>query len=453
MAIDTPTKTELFTNLRAYLASRLPEIRITADSDIGVMHALFVEEVFGIYANVRAIEDDLFVSARTSREALEKHAFAKFGGSKGATKAIGSNAVQVTKEIGSVVSDGVVLAYSDGTRYAVTKGSSVASTTVTVSVEAIESGVIGNRQVGDELTFESAPDGVEATATVVAVIDGGEDAESDGALVARLQDVYRNPPATGRFSDWRQWATSVVGVDSAYVYGPSSVDIDGRRGLGAVDVAILSSGTGANRIPSTATQLLVEDAINDARAGAARDFIVLLPTTLSQNVDLKIDPEPNYSFDWTKDSAATVSSWAAGTKRLTWSRTIVAGEISAGDRLITNGEVNEVLTVGSNYTDMVDIFASDPTSAQIYEAGPLTEPVQAKITALFDALGPARGTAGDPLQDWDDTLRITKLHCAAFDVPGVRDVTVVTPASNVVPTDTGSAVQLLIPGTITVRPV
>ena len=99
----------------------------------------------------------------------------------------------------------------------------------------------------------------------------------------------------------------------------------------------------------------------------------------------------------------------------------------------------------------------------IYPGGALSAPIRTKIYEYVDSLGPARGTAADPNQDWDDTLRPAKISASivrriyedgtASGVPGVQDCTVVTPAANVVPTDhVGGTVDLIVIDDLRVRP-
>ncbi|WP_230478800.1 baseplate J/gp47 family protein [Kingella kingae] len=77
----------------------------------------------------------------------------------------------------------------------------------------------------------AAPAGVQSDCVITA--QGGTDAESDASLLARLLERLRRPPAGGNQYDYKNWALSVDGVSSAYVYPL-------RRGLGTVDIAITS---------------------------------------------------------------------------------------------------------------------------------------------------------------------------------------------------------------------
>lgn len=460
MAITLLTRTQIVETLQAFVSTRLPTIVVTSDSDIGARIEMIAEAVLGLQSNIKSVENDLFPSGDTSTEALEKHAEARFGPSarKGATTATGTDAVRAYGTVGTVLSAGLTLRFTDGTRYQTTTSGTLSgsSASVDLSVASIDTGAAANRDSGEKLTFESPPSGVQGEADIIAAIDGAQDAESDGALLARILDAYRNPPASGRFSDYRQWANAVAGVASAYVYGPSSNDTDGRRGIGAVDVAILKDGSGANRIPDATLQQAVSDAIDDARPAVARDYAVLLPTAAVQPIDVQITPKTGYGWDWDDGgSPKTVSAYDAPTRRITASGSVTS-YMAVGDRLVVSGQLRTVESFPlSNEIVVTEAFDVAPTGGEtIYAGGPLSAPVAAAIQGLFDALGPARSDAADPDQDWESALLLAGLYDVVMDVEGVRNAVLVTPAADVAATDTGAAVELLVydESSITVRP-
>jgi hypothetical protein len=361
---------------------------------------------------------------------------------------------------GQIVSD-------DGYEYQNTTGGTLdANGELTVSVESVSTGTVANRDSGDTLYFVSAPVGINAEATLSGDIDGAVDQETDGQLLARVLDAYRNPPAAGRFSDFRQWANQVEGVAAAYCYGPHSADTDGRRGIGIVDVAILQTGTGSARIPSATLQSAVDDYIEDRRPACTVDFSVVLPASDAQDIDVTLTPKTGYEADFTQLAARTVSSWTVATKTLVLSGTVagMSADIAVDDRILVDGQLAKVLTLpgGSTLTcqplsdtetDLAD-FARSPTSGDgVYSAGPLTGPALVALKALVDGLGPARGTAADPEQDWDETLRLASIFDVLMDIEGVKDVSITTPASNYTPTDGGTptTLDLVIHNVVTVQ--
>lgn len=477
--IDVPTKAELLRQGQSILANLADDLVVTKDSDAGIKLQLIAEALFGVHYNIGRIQDDLFVSDRTSTEALELHAEARLeGGRKGATIASADDSLTATGTDGSTVSVGDELVSNDGIQYRITEGCTIASGTGTCSVESIDTGSAANRDVGETLTFLSAPSGINAEATVAVAIDGGEDQETDGELVKRLLDAYRNPLGAGRLSDYRQWAQAVEGVLDAYSYGPTSRAMRGRRGLGRVDVAILKRGSGTSRIPSTTVQEAVRAHIEARRPATLKDFSVLLPTAVRQSLDVEVEPREGYECDWQKQAAVTVDSWTAGTRTLVLNQTAATfatadAQPAAGDRVLITGYhagppeewVNFQTTIVS-ITDNTPagkctlVLADDPTvdpdsGDQFEPAGPLTAPSVEAIEDLFDSLGPARGDAYDPEQDWNDSLLLAAIHAALMGVTGVYNVTITTPGADVTPDDNAATtgdVELLVPGALNLHP-
>ena len=110
-----------------------------------------------------------------------------------------------------------------------------------VAVAADLPGLAGNRPAGAVAELMAAPSGLASRVSFVSM-DGGVDEEDDAALLARLLELIRRPPAGGNRHDYRRWALEVPGVSAAYVYPL-------RRGLGTVDVVITARTTCPRPIP------------------------------------------------------------------------------------------------------------------------------------------------------------------------------------------------------------
>ena len=93
---------------------------------------------------------------------------------------------------------------SDGTPYVVESASVVTSggpAAGTITVRAVEAGATGTADVGDVLTFATAPTGLNSTGTVASTLRDGTDAESDESLADRIISrtrAMRSPPSTRR---------------------------------------------------------------------------------------------------------------------------------------------------------------------------------------------------------------------------------------------------------------
>jgi len=441
--IAVPTIAQLQETMKAVLASLDDTVVASKDSEVGMRQRMLAEAIYGLYNEASAVHDDLFVTDKVSSDALEMHAEARLGSGarKGASIASGIDALRVTGTVGVEIPAGESLSYVDGAEYETTEDATIDSGgSIDVSVASVTTGLAANRDVADVLTFDNPPAGIDAENSLVVAVDGAVDIESDAELIARILDAYRNPPGGGRFSDFRQWSTAVTGVLGAYVYGPSSVDTDGRRGLGTVDVAITKVGTAGARIPTAATQTAVELALDDLRPCTTRDFLVHLPTTVTQNIRVQVEPGPGFEFDWIESVTRTVLSYTAATRLVVLNGTIDPN-IAVGDRVLVNGQLAVVETLVASGFHVVEAFAVDPVVSEAVEpGGPLTEPIQTALKAYVDSLGPAKGTAADPEQlDWESRLLLAKIMDVVMGVEGVVNTVILTPGADFTPSDPGGA--------------
>lgn len=371
------------------------------------------------------------------------------------TGSVGTNALTVTGTPASIVSG--QLAHADGTLYEVTTVGAVigGGGSVMVSVKADSTGVATNKGTGEILTFVSPPSGVNANATLTASMGGGIDLESDAAYAVRLLAHIGDPPEGGAIHDYQEWALSIAGVTTAYVWAH-------RRGAGTMDVAVLGSGTGAARVPSATVLTAVDDYVESVRPGNVRDFLVVTTTPVTQDVQVAITIDTTlYKWDWDDLGVGyTITAFDSVAKTITVPTAPVS--VVIGTRLTVNGEEARVTNrVGNVLTLSFDTdhdgnavtwftFSISTGVDQIRASGDLVRPVRFAIMDLFNALGPARSTWSET--SWLDQLKLSKLFAAITDVAGVDDATITTPVANTSPpADTfGSSVSFLVPGQIKV---
>jgi uncharacterized phage protein gp47/JayE len=470
MAIDLLTRDQLRSLIKAYFSNLDPRLSLSIESLPGIVTEVLADAEIGHQYNAQAVIEAAFATLAEDED-LDRHAEAHFGPSArkpATTTDVTDDGIGILGTDGSVIGDGEVLVHLDGTRYqtvgVVTIGAQGVSGAATTGLQSLSTGTACNKLALEKLTFESPPPGAQAEATIVGGgrgLQGGTDAETDAELRVRILDVIRNPHAGGRFSDYRQWAMAVAKVLTAWVYGPHSGALTGRRGLGIVDLVALSPGTGLARLASAATVAAVQAAIDAVRPAAMAGFAVQTPTVTAVVFDTRVEPGIGYEWDWGGPSSAfTVDAYdpfdAAGVK-LTWT-TPLPSDVVAGVRVMVAGQIKTVLSVGTDYTILDSAFAAGTVSAgeDIWPAGPLSATVQAAIKAHLDVLGPAKGNAADPNQaSWEDSVKRSKIYKEVLSVAGCIDCTVVLPAANVVPTDDVPAgvPELLIYGEITVRPL
>lgn len=168
----------------------------------------------------------------------------------------------------------------DGTGYLTTADATLdGSGEATVTVEAEEGGAAGNADEGVALTLSVAVVGLSGTATVDADgLSGGDEAEKDAILRARLVARLATPPQGGAARDYEAWALTVPGVTRVWVYPLN-------RGNGTVDVAFVMDGR-TDIIPEPADVADVQAAINPVRPVTA-DCIVFAP--VADPLDITID--------------------------------------------------------------------------------------------------------------------------------------------------------------------
>lgn len=453
MAIEIQTRNEILNDLQAYLKARQPNIILTVDTDEGALLEMVAEAIYGLQVLLRAIEGDVYATTATST-ALDEHAKTRLATAprKGATTSRGIAALRVTGTPGSVIPAGEPLTHADGTQFETEDENTIpGGGTIDVDVSSVTTGTVANKSSGESLQFDSPPAGVNTVATLVADVDGAVDQESDEELRVRLLQAFESPPAGGRATDYWAWAMAVVGVDAAYIHEVTSLAPNGPRGKGTVDIYILAPGTGLEREPPPALVAAVEDTIlENAPIGAEPE--IYDPAAATTPVDVQVEPQVGYEFDWT--GSGTVQSWSS--PDITWTAALPQSLMDQVDavgsaRIWCAGELMTVVAYnfGTSKTTLSPVPTATPTGS-IYPAGPLSTPIATVITVLFDTLGPGRGITASPSILWEDELKVADLYRDVRSVTGVDDVVVVTPVANVTPISEGA---FLIAGVLTIRPL
>lgn len=231
------------------ISNQLPEAATGPDSDYTIRANAVGAAIEGLYQHqqwlVRQILPD---TADTDN--LER--WCSLFGLARKTAAAATGNIVFSGVAGSAIPIGTEAKANGGTAFVTTVAGSIgAGGTTSISARASVPGVGGNQVAATVLTLTSAPAGVQSLATILAMT-GGSDAESNADLLARLLDRIRQPPHGGAAHDYRRWALEVAGVTAAWVYPL-------RRGLGTLDVVIVTSGG----IPSAQlvadTQAHIED--------------------------------------------------------------------------------------------------------------------------------------------------------------------------------------------------
>lgn len=199
---------------------------------------------------------------------------------KASAKAVGT--ISVSGNSGASIPAGKKLTFTDGSEYLVTESVTLSAATGTASVEAVETGVSGNREIGDVLTFVEAISGINSTATVVSVTGGVEEEETE-SVRDRILEKEQEPPQGGDMEDWEQWCLSVAGVSRAWVYPHES-------GVGTVTVRIMSDDYTADGLPSEAILERCRAYLETVRPVTVKRFFVVSPEYQTQDFTIKVVP-------------------------------------------------------------------------------------------------------------------------------------------------------------------
>lgn len=329
MAFKIPQFEAIRDDLLRDIKSLNPEADTADDSDYYVRASSIAACASGQYAHQAWIVRQIFPDTADS-DFLELHAGLRRLFRRAATAS--TTTISFSGNVGVQIPKGTeVKASEEGiiftTLEAVTCDNNGAAS---ASAIADVTGVISNitTQSGQCL---SAPTGVQSAVILTDAV-GGTDTESDAALLERLLDRLRRPPAGGNKNDYKQWALEVDGVSQAYVYPL-------RRGLGTVDIAITSAGG----LPSTETINNTQSHIDNLRPVTAKNALVLAPTIKLINITVAV---------------ATTKNLAAITTAITETVTAFFADLAPNDALIKS----QLEAVISDTAGVVDRQVTSPAA-------------------------------------------------------------------------------------------
>lgn len=217
----------------------------------------------------------LFASTAQGQDLLDK---AAFYGIFPAAATFATGSVTATGTNGSVVPAETILVVDGDQRYRVTAGGTVASGTVTVTVEAVLAGEAGNQEAGAPLVPESPVTGVDSDSFVVAAggLTNGNDQQDVEAVRTRLLLNRREPPQGGADQDYIAWALAVPGVTRVWIFDGASA---GGNGPGTVVVRFVRDGD-ASIFPDAGEVTAVQTYLDSQRPVTA-EVTAAAPTSLA----------------------------------------------------------------------------------------------------------------------------------------------------------------------------
>jgi uncharacterized phage protein gp47/JayE len=425
-------------NLDLY-GSVFPELDTGADTIAYRDARVLAGAIQDNHAHIEAVDRDA-IPTTAEGEALERWGDFRAVDRKGATTAVGVDALAVTGTPGSSVTVGLALVDQvTGIQVVTTSADTLdGDGNGLVSVETEETvdgngntlgvGARANLAAGSTLTFLSPPVGVDDNANLVKALSGGEDEEGDGAYRGRVVNRFRQPPQGGNSNDFAQWILLVTGIDSGY-------PLPRRNGIGTVDLVGLRDGEGAERIPSGDQLDAIESTVVELQPLGVESRVV---TPVAEVVDLVVPitglNRPEYAFDWSGE--LEVAAFDAG-DRIVETVDPLPSSLAAGHRIVFQDDGRVFLVGAIVSANEFALSADDPeyltyaptVGTAIYPGGPLTEPVRQAILNGYLAadgstipginqLGPANEE--DRYQGgWIDTVEVGRVVAAALSVPGV----------------------------------
>jgi len=285
MPFARPTLEELINRVATDIASRLPGMSysLLRRSLAGALARAEAGAVHSLYGYLDFIARQALPDTAEDEFLLRWVAIWLPEGRKPATFASGTDAVQVTGTVGTVVPEDTLFVRADGQQYKTTSLVTLSGATALTSVIAITAGALGNSGDGVGLTLMQPVTGLSSAAIVVTPgVTGGNDQETLEALQARLIRRIQQPPQGGSASDYETWALEVPGVTRAWVK-PLYL------GAGTVAVFIANDNAVTAPIPDAGT-VTAAQAYIEGKAPVTADVSVFAPTVLLVPVSAKLSP-------------------------------------------------------------------------------------------------------------------------------------------------------------------
>ncbi|MFC5505166.1 baseplate J/gp47 family protein [Bosea massiliensis] len=278
MALTIPTLEATSRWLRGVVATALSGAR----ADIWPNNWTVFVKVMAMAAsqgNLRAewIYKQVFVTTAED-DMLDLHGYEIGLGRKPATAATGM-AIFAAAD-GSIVPAGSVID-AGGRAFTVRAAATAAGNSVTVQIDATETGPRGNLPAEATVRLRDSVAGVAQDGEIGPLgLSGGVEKEIDSAYRKRLIFRKRNKPRGGAKADYQVWVGEVAGFATAAVFAATPE-------VGTVTVYPLLEGSGADRIPSPADVLRCAEHLETRRPLTATVMVVQateksIPVTISQ---------------------------------------------------------------------------------------------------------------------------------------------------------------------------
>lgn len=193
------------------------------------------------------------------------------------------------------IKSGTTCMTDTGVRFATTDDAVLTSGSLYVDVPAMAlvPGRAGNVAANTVTIMAAMPTGIKACTNPEA-FSGGDDAESDESLRARLLDSFVRLPNGANAAYYEQTAMSFPGIAAAKAVGRP-------RGIGTVDVYVATDAG----IPDQELLTAIDDYLQERREISV-DLQVLAPEEELVNLSVALKPAQGHTFDQAKSQADDV---------------------------------------------------------------------------------------------------------------------------------------------------
>lgn len=468
--------------IAAIIANRAPELSTAPTAWGGEQAGALAQVTQSIGGDIDQAGRDYPPSSDSSAQALDNMAEAiglangKGGyGRRGATFAQGFTAYLTgysgtTYTVGQQATGpgGVVLVLRSATPSLVIPGTGsgqILGTWDADSTSLSSQGTAGNLPAQTLLTLVAPPPTSDSTIELLtgpAIL--GQDQESNGAVLLRIQFKMQRPPNGGNGTDFATWAENATDANGAplttveifaYVY-------PNYYGDGLPLAVVLQAGSGQGRQCDTTLQAAIAAYINgDVGREGQRPVgstctigTGFMPLSRALVCIVRTVPSSiGFAFDWARGTVPYAVNSLSITGLPSWATNAGANAVLELDRLAPvslkdaiSANVRPRIQVDTNdgagtitgpvvpeqcpcvaYQDAAGmtslaltvlnpaIFASWVfTGNMVYSGGPIVGPVAANISRTIDSNGPSRASGlADPAQLWQDVVGVTTLSTAA----------------------------------------
>lgn len=264
--ITIPTIAEIYedliSELEAELGMSIPE---DGKNFLRALSAVLASKFKIYYLGTGAVQKNIFPD--TADTELTGGTLERFGRVKLNRNPFPAQAAQyeieITGEVGAVIPANSVWKSNDdslnpGRLYILDSLYTLVASTDSITVRALDAGVVASLNDGDDLTATAPISGVSSDASVLSEVVEPKAAETTAEYRQKILESFRLEAQGGAASDYRLWAADAQGVAAVYPYAKSGSPAE----LNLYVEATIADSTDGKGTPSGSLLSDVEDVVN-----------------------------------------------------------------------------------------------------------------------------------------------------------------------------------------------